>query len=303
MPNTLAHLGVQALGTRFAARDVDPKLVYLGCLIPDIPWIIQRVIRWAITDIDGIFLRAYVDVQASMFGIALLAGTFATLSARHWRVFSVLVGNGLLHLLLDATQIKWGNGVHLLAPFSWELTSFNLYWPESTITYVLTGFGAVFFAATWRTAISRRISVARAGKLRVFLFVLLSASYFGTPVLLMDGPLGANNHSLQTLQRAHGRVGKYVEIDRGTYLPGQGKLVTHTGDTLLVTGLSRTSTASLSIRGIFVTNDQVRILQSHEHGPFRDTASFVGIILVTALWTLSLIKRWQPGTSMNAWPS
>jgi len=47
MPNTLAHLAVHGFATRAVLRGADLKWVFVGCVIPDIPWIIQRVVIFA----------------------------------------------------------------------------------------------------------------------------------------------------------------------------------------------------------------------------------------------------------------
>ena len=45
MPNTLAHLGVQGFVSQAALKDVDPKLVYAGLIIPDITFVLRRLIK------------------------------------------------------------------------------------------------------------------------------------------------------------------------------------------------------------------------------------------------------------------
>ena len=40
MPNSLVHFAVQGVVTRSVLRDADIKWVFLGCIIPDVPWII-----------------------------------------------------------------------------------------------------------------------------------------------------------------------------------------------------------------------------------------------------------------------
>ena len=51
MPNTLAHLCVQGIATRSLIKDADLKWIYTGCVIPDVPWILQRVIRSAFVNV------------------------------------------------------------------------------------------------------------------------------------------------------------------------------------------------------------------------------------------------------------
>ena len=40
--------------------------------------------------------------------------------------FGILALNSVFHLILDSLQTKWGNGVHLFAPVSWEVAEFRI---------------------------------------------------------------------------------------------------------------------------------------------------------------------------------
>ena len=44
MPNTLGHLGVQGFATRCLYKDAHLGWVYVGCVLPDFPWIVQRLV-------------------------------------------------------------------------------------------------------------------------------------------------------------------------------------------------------------------------------------------------------------------
>ena len=113
MPNTLAHFGIQGVATLVMLRQADPKWIFVGCIIPDVPWILQRIVRPVITDPDLLYdLRLYTIAQASLICCLLLCGAFAVLSANPGRIFAILSLNSCFHLLLDAFQTKWGNGVH-----------------------------------------------------------------------------------------------------------------------------------------------------------------------------------------------
>jgi hypothetical protein len=111
VPNTLAHVGFRALATRAVAPATDLKWNYLGCIVPDVPWMLQRL---------------YGIVQATLAMSLCLILAFASLATEPGRAFSIVAGNAWLHLLLDTIEIKWANGVHLLAPFDWRLTSLGV---------------------------------------------------------------------------------------------------------------------------------------------------------------------------------
>ena len=59
MPNTLAHLGVGGVLTRSLVPDADLRWVYIGCVIPDVPWILQRVAYSLPISVDLYNLRLF----------------------------------------------------------------------------------------------------------------------------------------------------------------------------------------------------------------------------------------------------
>ena len=144
MPNTLAHFGIQALTNKAVFRPVDVKWIGLGCLLPDLPWITQRLIL-PLNMVDSIDLRLYVIIQSTLFFSLILSAAISLQVKDSKRIFLLLGFNCLLHLLLDATQTKWANGIHLLAPFSWQLINFNFYWPEQLPSLLLTLIGLILF--------------------------------------------------------------------------------------------------------------------------------------------------------------
>ena len=96
MTNTLAHIGLQGLATRRILGDADFKWIYLGCIIPDIPWIFQRLIRFTFSDINVYDLRLYATVQASLLFCFLLSLSLATISKSFWKAFIILSINSFL---------------------------------------------------------------------------------------------------------------------------------------------------------------------------------------------------------------
>ena len=122
MPNTLAHLGVQLALTRCVMRQADPKWIYAGCVIPDLPWIARRILDASLSGLNAYDLRLYAIAQSSLVCSLLACGALAALSRTPLASFAVLGLGAGIHLLLDACQIKWANGVHLFAPVSWELS-------------------------------------------------------------------------------------------------------------------------------------------------------------------------------------
>jgi hypothetical protein len=294
MPNTLAHVGFQGLTTRALLRGADFKWIYVGCILPDLPWIFQRFVRAVFSGVDPYDLRLYVIVQSSLFFCLLLSFALATLSAHFWRTFAILGINSFLHLLLDAFQTKWANGVHFLAPFNWQLTNFGLFWPESFITYLFTGFGLAYFVWSWRVSVKIPLDLKWQPAIRgLALFALLTA-YFATPLMLLDGPEKANNHFVKTFRTQKGRTGSYVEIDRVAYDDNASGGVIHTfaQEELNVDGMPLNSSSAVSVRGTFITQDRIRVKEYHVHAHLiRDSGSYLGLTLVALLWIDAVRRR------------
>jgi len=299
MPNTIAHFGVQGLTTRFFLRDSDIKWIYLGCLVPDFSWIMQRFVLFVFPDVDGYDLRLYAVVQVSFLFCLLLGLALAVLSTRMWRVFAILALNAFLHLIPDACQIKWANGVHFLAPFSWQMTNFGLFWPESLPTHVMTFFGIAYVLAYWRKGFRSATNIRWRSVTRICAFTALIAVYFVAPFLLIGGPEELDNHFVKTLRDRHERTGSYIEIDRNHYVhtPGGGVMRTFAGEELNVEGVELDRSALLSIRGTFIAEDRVRVEEYHVHSWIRDGASYLGVLVFSLLWFSSILreKPWKSG--------
>ena len=293
MPNTLAHVGFQGVITRSVSRGSDIKWIGLGCVLPDIPWIVQRLVRFAVPGVDPYALRLYGIVQASFLFCLVLGLAIAALTDRPGRTFGILSFNALLHLLLDASQIKWATGVNLLAPFDWRMTRFGSYWPESWPTYLLTGLGLGLLLFTWREGVRTPAGLSVRSARRVGISLVLLALYALLPLFLMDGPRAADDHFVKTLGDRARRPGRYVEIDRRPYEPGDGggRIRTYAGESLRVDGIDLERPAVVSIRGRFEDEDRVRVEAYHVHTPFRNLASLVGLSLLAMLWLVSPAGR------------
>ena len=287
MPNTLAHLGVQGLITHTVIKDADPKWIAFGCLIPDFSWILHRAVATLLPQFNGYELRLYAIAQASLFISLLLCGAAALISAVPSKVCRILALNVLLHLLLDACQIKWAKGVHLIAPLSWQRLSFGWFRPESILTVVLTLSGLIYMV--W--AMQRQPAHSKAPCVRpVWQWVAaigLSAAYVLAPMGLRHGPYAQDNHYLQTLRNYPQRTGRRVEMDRRPYTPRdrEATVATLVGEQIRLNRQPLPHAATVSLRGTFIDPDTIRIDALYVHWPwFRDGASYLGIILLGVLW-------------------
>jgi hypothetical protein len=221
----------------------------------------------------------------------VLCGALALLSSAPRRIFAVLSLNTLFHLFLDALQKKAASGVHLFAPFSWELLNFGFFWPESWPTYLLTATGIGFLAYSFRRPGNSSGLVL--GACRLAGAGTLFAAYVLLPVALLAGPEAANNHFVDTLRSHVSRPGRVVEFDRAYYLNQEhgGLIQTFAGEELRVEGISPAQPGLVSLRGRFANEKTVRVDEVHYHSRwFRDLASYVGLGFV-ALWWIGILWR------------
>lgn len=296
MPNVLVHYGVQGPASRGLVSGAALKWVFLGCILPDVPWILQRVVRVVAPATDPYALRLYCIAQASLVVTLLLCGAVALLARGPLPVFAVLAGNSVLHLVLDALETKWANGVHLFAPFSWKMWNAGLVWPENVVVTSLTVAGLCYAFWSWlrhppsaSRPTRRRRRWAGAG--------VLIGLYLLAPLGLRDGPAAADNHFVATLRAEEARPGRYVEFDRNPYLhrPDGSFIVSFAGDTLRLRGELPDRSGTASLRGVFVDARTVRVREVRLHRTwFRDGASYLGLLFLLALWIRSWSRRPDP---------
>ena len=170
LPNTLVHLGLQAVIAKPFTSPGGLRWVALGAVVPDLPWILQRVLR-ELPAVDLIALRSYCVVQSTLLLSLVLCGSLAFLSRRPRDAFALLASASALHLALDGLQHKWGNGVLLFASVSWELSDFGWLWPEHPLKLGMTLVGPAVFWWLWR-----REPLPRARRALVWSWQSVSAS-------------------------------------------------------------------------------------------------------------------------------
>lgn len=303
MPNTLAHFAVHGLITRRLLPKADLAWIYLGCVIPDLPWIGQRLAKVLLPALDVVSIRLYAINQASLFVSLLLCAGLALLTQNSRRIFAILGLGSLLHLLLDACQIKWGNGVSLMVPVDWRLLRFDLFWPESRLNDLLTVGGLVYFGLKLRAAASFRPRWSRNLR-RWGLAAVLAACYLTFPLLWLQPATEANNHFVRTLRDSGKSTGEVFEIDRSVYRDGAdgGTLDNLTGNDLVIPRLQLADGTKVSVRGRILGAGRGEVTDLHVHrSRLRDGATILGLALLASLWLWcvfapTLFLRRKPGT-------
>jgi hypothetical protein len=294
VPNTLVHFAAQGAVSHALWRRLDPRFVYLGCLLPDVPWILRRAVVGFGLPFDSFDLRLYTMGLASLAITLLLAAAIATATKAPRRVFAVLGLNVLLHLLLDATEVKFGNGVHLAAPFSWRMTSFDWIAGESLVYFALTLGGALLVA--WEIARPRGTAVGfdlRPRRLAAAGGLL--AAYLLAPFPFLRAIEASDSYSVKTLREVEARPGRGVSLDRTAFLvtPSGGFIELWTGERVRAAGALPTHDATVSLHGTFLQPDVLRVDRLVEHHRNRDWPSYLGL----ALLALVFLRR-APGPQL-----
>ncbi len=293
MPNTLAHIGFQTLFLKAITKGLDIRWILLGCIIPDLPWIIQRLVKSAIPAVDQLELRSYVVVQSSLLFCIIASLGFALLAQRIPRTFAMLGLGCLLHLLLDASQTKWANGVHLWAPWDWSLLNFGWYWPESWVTYTLTALGLGVSLLYWRSALQTPLLLVLNGP-RLLLASVCCVAYLVFPVYFSDAVYAANNHYIGTLSLAD-RKGQYLEFDRKSYQvnsAGEG-VVDLFGEQIIVRGVSALE-HDLSGKAVFENNNTLLVSHYHMHpAGVRDAFSLIGLCFILSAFVGGIVQFYR----------
>jgi hypothetical protein len=293
MPNTLAHIGINGLLTRTFIKQSDLIFIYFGTIIPDIPWIFQRILPLLFSDVNTYDLRLYCIVLASLFSSVILSIAFANIFSDTRRTFLIFSIGSLLHLLIDSIETKWANGVHLFAPFTWQLYNAGFFWPESTLIYSLTAFGILFVLWNWKQALSTSLQFSFKRSKLVFstLFLLI---YLFLPFLFLNSVEAANNHFVKTLREYENRPGKYFEVDRGKYIDNEegDKFLTSFNEELKIVNLNLSKSENMSIRGEFVSPDAIRILDYHAHAN-RDLFSYVGLLIILVSVVITIVNKFK----------
>jgi hypothetical protein len=294
MPNLLVHYAIQGPSTEFVFRGIDIKWVLLGIVVPDLPWLGRRLVRAIAPGVDPYDIVLYATVQASFVFCLILAAALSAISTKPRLVLSLIAFNSLFHLILDATQTKWGNGVHLFAPFSWDILSLDWLWPENILFYASSAAGLLFIVWLMTTSRARPIKIALYSSRRVIVLFFFLALYFFAPFAFMEGPAARDAHFVDTLRNGNDRIGRRVALDRARIERlGDGyQVTTYAGEKLRLEGDFDTKPGKVSIIGSFITADKIYVTELHQNDAwFRDAASILGLILLALAWVKPIVTN------------
>lgn len=301
MPNTLAHIGIQVLGQRalgFGSRDFG--LILIGCVIPDLPWIFQRVIS-TLEIADPLRLFAYSSNQSSLFFSLIFAAAVSLLLRESNRAFMLISVSCTVHLLLDALQIKWSNGAILLAPFDWATVNWGKVWPESPFVYVATFLGAavILYAISTCRDFSMQFGANRIQRLIAGTMIIV---WLALPLVFIPTAFGLDNHYLNTVAEVQARSEKYLELDRTTVHVRDNKFFAEllSGEQIELLSSNIPGPGVYSIAGKFDDPQRLLVIAWHRHSEYRDLASMVGLGAILFWFALSAIRRYKKSDENSA---
>ena len=285
------HFAAQGAASRGLWPRLDARWIYLGCLLPDLPWILRRAVVGLGIPVDVFDLRLYTMALASLAGTVLLCAALAAATAAPRLVLAVLGANALVHLLLDATELKFGNGVHLAAPFSWRMTSFDLLPGESRVYMALAAVGALI--VVWELTRPRNKFVPFVWSLpRLAASALFLAAYLAFPLPFLGAVEASGSYSVKTLREVDARPGRTVRLDRTAFhaTPAGGVVQLWTGESVRATGELPARDGTVSLEGTFLAPDVLRIDRLYQHRQDRDWPSYVALLLLAVLWARPLLR-------------
>lgn len=289
MPNTLAHIGVNLVLTRSLIKKADAFLIFVGAIIPDVPWILQRLANFLIPSINPYDLRLYCVVQASLFFSIIFCAAVAMLFQKSFNTFTILSFGAVIHLLLDSIEKKWANGVHLFAPVNWDLFNLGIVWPEHIIIHLLSLLGLLILLLLFRESAKKSFNIDFENRIRILLSISILLLYTFLPFIFIYNAESSDSHFVKTLREHDRRSGKYFEIDRGNYIhsPDGDKFLTPFNEYLSVNNLDLNTSKVMSIRAEFISSNTIKVIEYHIHGN-RDIYSYIGLVLILILFFLKL---------------
>ena len=125
--------------------------------------------------------------------------------------------------------------------------------------------------------------------------IIFALIWLTLPMIFIDSVYQADNHYITTLKDTDNRVGKFVEIDRNTYIAGDAehKLKTSYGENVKLRNLNDIQAKTgdkVSLQGKFIDHQTIYVERYHMHTKFRDIASMIGLTCVMSIWLIFIAR-------------
>lgn len=281
-------------------KSLDPKLVYIGLLIPDLPFILRRLVLFSYPEINEYDLALYSIIQSTLIFSLILSLALSLLTSEIRKTFVILSINAFAHLVIDATQIKWGNGVHLIAPLDWQPINFGFYWPESILIKISYLLGLAYIFMNWRKAVLTPIPFKMAFSMPKAIAALLLCFYLFIPPLIFNLPEESGSHFIQTLRNKEKRRGRAIEIDRASYRPEVlGGRIIVANEEIKVFNNAPANSGVISLKGTFTDTQTIEINEWHMHSNWlRDSSSYLALVLISSSWLVAIFVQFRRRESL-----
>jgi len=264
--------------------------VLAGCVIPDLPWIVRRLVDASSFSVEPISTYAYFIAQSSLVGCFFACIAFAFLFRNFKVVAAYALLGSLVHLLLDSLQDKWGVGVHLLAPFNWEALRLGVFQVDSVFTHLLTVAGIIPFLFITKARHDARLLCLNTYRIAGCCVCIIA--YFSVPLLFISHVVASDSRYLHTLENKDERRGKLLELDRETtsVTGDTWHTTTHIGEVLAILNpdANMKDGGTYSFKAEFDNEHEIWVTDWKRHSGARDTASYVGLLLI-GCWVASVL--------------
>ena len=288
MPNTLCHIGIQGPLNGIFLKKEELLWVVIACVIPDVPWIVLKILL-ATELFNPYDLRLYCTVQASLLFCLVFAGALCFLARHCLKVFFILGVNSFFHLMLDSFQIKWGNGVHIISPMSWQMFHLDFFWPEYRGTLLFSAVGLIYLIYNWNTIKDGKPLHLGTSRLNYVTCALFFGLYCVGPLYFTSQLDAADTYYIQTMRNTDQRTGKAIKLDRAHYFATKQEVKIYSGERLKLTGKLPPESGRVSFTGVFLDNKTITSHAYHLHKDYRDVASYIGLFMACALVLHSLL--------------
>ena len=265
--------------------------VFAGCVIPDLPWIVWRLVNTMGFSFEPISAYAYLIAQASLVGCFFACVAFGFLFTNFRLVAAFALLGCLLHLVLDSLQDKWGNGVHLFAPYNWKILSVGIFQIDSVVIYLLAFAGIIPFLFV--TKVRQDAILLCVNPVRLAICCICFIAYFLVPFPYINSVVASDSRYLQTLENKNERRGKLLELDRESVsiVEDTWHITTHTGEVLAIMNpdASMNDGDTYSIRAEFLDQRKIWLIDWKRHSGIRDMPSYAGLLAIVCWMSAVLI--------------
>ena len=281
MPDWLVHLGFAYVMARLIKLR-DLKLFFLGSLLPDV----SRVALYFtdLAHLDPVSSHLYFMPFHTPFMAALVSSVISLFSQNFKKCFFLIFLGAILHLALDLTQYRMGNGVLLFYPFSFRQFYFSLFWSGDNVSIFLRvlAIGVLVICLLKKRPVRRPLSLKTANlKIAFPLMVLVLVIPLSTTSLMMKN----NVDYLDFFAHPQKWEGKKVELYKAKIISTNPVIVREMGVMFeLVTSEEFREGDRICIQGTYKEGRIIPVFIHRYRGPSKSMVSLAGLLFFILVW-------------------